>query len=43
MLDMVNSSFLNIPLIQDQDVIDIKCPLPVDEAIFMTGDQKKMR
>ena len=45
-LSMLNSSFLNIPLMQDQDVIDIKCPLPVDEAMFMTGNpqnQKKMQ
>ena len=43
---MLNSSFLNIPLMQDQDVIDIKCPLPVDEALFMAGNaqnQKKMQ
>ena len=29
---MMNSSFVNIPLMQDQDVIDIKCPLPIDES-----------
>jgi len=35
-LDMLNSSFLNIPLISDQEAINVKCPLPVDEAIFLT-------
>jgi hypothetical protein len=31
-IDMMNSSFVNIPLMQDQDVIEIKCPLPIDES-----------
>lgn len=34
---MLNSSFVNIPLLQDQDVIDIKNPMPIDEAIFMSS------
>lgn len=44
-LDMLNASFINIPLLSDQDTIDLKCPLPVDEAILMTpqANQKKMQ
>ena len=30
---MLNSSFVNIPLMQDQDLIDIKCPMPIDEQL----------
>jgi len=32
---MINSSFKNIPLLQDQEVIDIRDPLDVDEALFI--------
>jgi len=32
---MLNSSFKNIPLMQDQIGIDIRCPLPVEDAIFL--------
>ena len=38
-LEMLNSSFLNIPLMQDQDFLcaqfDIKCPLPIDDSILL--------
>jgi len=30
-LEMLNNSFINIPLMQDQDIIDIKCPVPIEE------------
>jgi len=32
LLDMINSSFMNIPQIQDQDVYSIKNHLPVNDA-----------
>ena len=41
-LEMLNSSFINLTLMQDQDVIDIKCPLPVDDAIGLS-DQPNER
>ena len=38
-LEMLNSSFQNIPLMQDQDFLcaqfDIKCPLPIDDSILL--------
>ena len=43
---MINSSFMNIPLIQDQVSMDVRrtCPLPVEEAIKMEiyDDQEEM-
>lgn len=45
-LEMLNSSFINLPLMQDQDVIDIKCPLPVDDAIGLSdlpSEKKSMQ
>lgn len=38
LLDMINSSFLNMPLVQDQQGIDVRSPLPVDDAISMCID-----
>ncbi len=39
---MINSSFLNIPLIQDQDVMILKNPLPVDDDFrFNEADKTK--
>lgn len=39
---MINSSFLNIPLIQDQDVMILKNPLPVDDDFrFNEGEKTK--
>lgn len=37
---MLNSSFMNIPLLQDQVGIDVSrtCPLPVEDSIYMTED-----
>ena len=32
---MINSSFKNIPLLQDQEVMNIKNPLDVDDALFI--------
>lgn len=43
---MLNASFVNIPLLSDQDrMIDLKCPLPVDEALLMApqANQKKLQ
>ena len=31
----INASFINAPLLQDQQMIDVRCPLPVDDAISM--------
>lgn len=33
MMEYLNNSFINIPLLQDQDIIDIKCPIPIDEPV----------
>ena len=30
---MINSSFINIPQIQDQDILTIKNPLPINDAV----------
>ena len=38
LLDMINSSFLNMPLVQDQHGIDVRSPLPVDDTISMCID-----
>lgn len=40
LLDMLNSSFINTPLLQDQVGIDISktCPLPVEDSVFLTDD-----
>lgn len=35
-LVMINASFINAPLLQDQQMIDVRCPLPVDDAISMS-------
>jgi CCR4-NOT transcription complex subunit 3 len=40
-LDMLNSSFINVPLMQDQDIIEISSPLPIDEAIYGNSDKQK--
>lgn len=41
--EMLNSSFVNIPLMQDQDFLcaqfDIKCPLPIDDSILLAETQ----
>ena len=42
-LEMLNSSFINLPLMQDQDVIDIKCPLPVDDAIGLCDQPSQQK
>jgi hypothetical protein len=46
-LEMLNSSFLNIPLMQDQDFLcaqfDIKCPLPMAEKNQKKQDQQRYR
>ena len=39
---MLNSSFINVPLMQDQDIIEITCPLPIDEAIYSDPTKKKV-
>jgi hypothetical protein len=43
LLNMLNSSFLNIPLLQDQVGIDVSrtCPLPVEDSVYMTDDQEE--
>ena len=40
LMSMLNSSFHNIPLLQDQVGIDVSrtCPLPVEDSIYMTED-----
>jgi hypothetical protein len=42
-IEMMNSSFKNIPLIQDQDFLcaqfDIKCPLPIDDSINLAENE----
>lgn len=40
LMSMLNSSFHNIPLLQDQVGIDVSrtCPLPVEDSIYMTDD-----
>lgn len=38
LLDMINNSFINMPLMQDQDVVNIRCPLAFDDAIRMTDN-----
>lgn len=48
LLDMLNSSFVNMPLLQDQVGIDVSrtCPLPVEDAIHLSEDsdeQEKMK
>lgn len=44
LMDMLNSSFINLPLLQDQEGIDISrtCPFPVQDAINLAedGEQK---
>lgn len=42
-LVMINASFINAPLLQDQQMIDVRVPLPVDDAILMCNnlDQKR--
>lgn len=43
LLSMLNSSFLNIPLLQDQVGIDVSrtCPLPVEDSLFLTDDAEE--
>lgn len=43
LLNMLNSSFLNIPLLADQVGIDVSrtCPLPVEDSVYMTDDQEE--
>jgi hypothetical protein len=40
LLDMLNSSFMNAPLLQDQVGIDIspQCPLPVEDSAYLSED-----
>lgn len=38
---MLNSSFQNVPLIQDQIGIDARCPLPVEETIQFMRKQRE--
>lgn len=38
---MLNSSFINIPLMQDQDIIDIKCPILINEPVEVNGQSKE--
>ena len=33
---MLNASFLNIPILQDQDIVDVKCPLPIEENVSIS-------
>lgn len=42
-MDMLNSSFINIPLLQDQVGIDVSrtCPLPVEDAVYLSEDPEE--
>lgn len=47
-LDMLNSSFINTPLLQDQDIncslsTGVQCPLPVEEAPLFCDPADKER
>lgn len=33
LIEILNNSFVNIPLLQDQDIVDVKCPIPIDEPV----------
>ena len=37
---MINSSFINIPQIQDQDIVTIKNPLPLNDAFRLYHDMQ---
>jgi hypothetical protein len=43
LLDMLNTSFINTPLLQDQVGIDISktCPLPVEDSVFLAEDAEE--
>lgn len=40
---MLNSSFINLPLLQDQVGIDVSrtCPLPVEDSVYLSEDPEE--
>lgn len=39
MTEMLNASFLHMPLLQDQQGLDIRCPTMIEEGIDFLQDE----